>query len=199
MKAAGDRAAEPVTVRLGTLQARTWRGVQAGGAAATFYVGYTSSGPLVAVCGNAPAGIAPRSCRSALETLSLNGPRPIPIATIDGLRSRFESTIATLRKTWIERRAALAAAPIASAQARQAGALETSFTEASSAIAAMRIPPGVTDVTPVVSALGQAADGYGALADSIRSADNTAYDGARADILAGEAQLETAVARAAIP
>ena len=61
------------------------------------------------------------------------------------------------------------------------------------------MPSSVADTTPVVSALGQAADGYRTLADAIRRADRPGYDGARADILASEARLEKAVAQASIP
>ncbi len=191
----GDRA----TVRLGALQARTWGRARVDGTPARVYVGYTSSGPLVAICHSAPGSPAARSCQNVVQTLTLSGPRPISPASIEQFRSRFGSTITTLRKTWIERRAALAAAPIASDQAREASALERTFTEASSQIADIRIPSGVADTTSVVSALGQAADGYGTLADAIRRADHSGYDGARADILASEARLEKAVAQAAIP
>ena len=199
IEAADASGGDPATVRLGALQARTWGRARVGGTPARVYVGYTSSGPLVAICHSAPGSPAARSCQNVVQTLTLSGPRPISPASIEQFRSRFGSTITTLRKTWIERRAALAAAPIASDQAREASALERTFTEASSQIADIRIPSGVADTTAVVSALGQAADGYGTLADAIRRADHSGYDGARADILASEARLEKAVAQAAIP
>ena len=67
-------AGAPASTRLGAIQAWTWKGVQVAGAPARLYVGYTSSGPLVAICRGGTGG---RTC-SAFEhsTLTLTGPRP---------------------------------------------------------------------------------------------------------------------------
>jgi hypothetical protein len=198
VRAAEAHGGSPAKVRLGPLEAWERDHARIGGAPARLYVGYTTSGPLIAICRSAP-GRAFARCRDTLETLTLSGARPIPLASIEQLRQRFGSAIRTLRRTWIDRRAALAAAPIASDQAREARALELTFAEASGEIGGMRVPPGVTDLAPVVAALDHASEGYRALANAIRVADMDGYDEARADILKGEAQLEKAVARAAIP
>ena len=195
MRDARTTAGAPASTRLGAIQAWTWNGVQVAGAPARLYVGYTSSGPLVA---HLRGGTGGRTC-SALDTLELSGPRPVPLTAVEAIRTELRSALATLHTRWIQGRERLAGAPVASKQAAEARALEGTFTTASSAISEISTPPGTTDLAPVVSVLDDIAGSYSDLAEAIEADDRTSFGAARQAITASEAQVRPAIAAASIP
>ena len=190
----------PRQVRLGALEAWRWEDARIGGVAATLFVGYTSRGPLVAICRATPdASSASTPCSVALKTLRLAGPTPATLASVERSQRHLGSELATLSRERIAGRRALANAPIAQEQAEAAQSLETSFTTAAQALAATPAPRGTTDFSGVVAALDRTADAYGALSEEILGGDFAGFDAARQRIIEEEARLRTETNAAAIP
>jgi hypothetical protein len=95
-------------VNLGPVRAWRWRRVALGrGGVGTLYVGYTSRGPLVALCrADGPAGSEASRCPAALRTLKLTGARPVSLGSVV-LLGALDSALATLREERRSRRQAL--------------------------------------------------------------------------------------------
>jgi hypothetical protein len=200
--AAAAEGASPRNVQLGGLEAQRWTNARVSGdMPATVFLGYTSSGPLVAIChqqaGGASAHGAP--CSAVLETLRLTGPRPVSLRSVEQIRRELRSALSVLGEDRIEGRQALATAPLADEQANAAKSLALSFSFASQTIAAIPTPRGTTDLSAVVGALDATAGAYGGLADAILSGDPVDFDVAKQQILDAEAGLQRNIAAAAIP
>ena len=200
--AAAAEGASPRNVQLGGLEAQRWTNARVSrDTPATLFLGYTSRGPLVAICHRQAGGISAHSapCSAVLETLRLTGPRPVSLGSVEQIRRGLRSALSVLGEDRIEGRQALATAPLAAGQADAAESLARSFSFAAQTIAAIPTPPGTTDLSGVVGALDATAGAYGGLADAILGGDPVDFDVAKQQILDDEAGLQRNVAAAAIP
>jgi hypothetical protein len=169
-----------------------------GGPPVTLFVGYTSRGALVATCRRL-AESAPGGCAALLSALTLTGPRPVSLASVERARNQLGDEMNALQRHWVSDRARLAAARFAFDQAAGAQALEADFRAASAKVAGIRTSPGTLGVQAVVNALSGTASGYARLAAAIVNGDTAGYGEARAEIVAREAELRRATAGAVIP
>jgi hypothetical protein len=199
--AAAAEGAIPRNVQLGDLEAQRWTNARVSrDIPSTLFLGYTSSGPLVAIChqqaGGTNAHGAP--CSAVLETLRLTGPRPVSLGSVQQIRRELRSALSVLGEDRIKGRQALATAPLADEQANAAESLALHFSVASQTIAAIPTPRGTTDLSAVVGALDATAGAYDGLADAILGGDPVDFDIAREQILDEEAGLQRKIAAAAI-
>jgi hypothetical protein len=187
-------------VKLGQLEAWRWTNVRMGDReVASLFVAYTSRGPLLATCDAGPAAALVAQCTKAVETVRLSGPRPVPITAVKRIQHDLEAALLTLRQDRLHGRAALAAAPIATEQAKAARSLETGFRSTSQAVAGIPTPTGTVDLAPLVADLDGTASAYRGLADAILSGDPAGFDEARQNIIEEEARLDDEITAAAIP
>ena len=199
--AAAAEGASPRNVQLGDLEAQRWTNARVSrDTPAALFLGYTSSGPLVAICHQPAGGTSAHGapCSAVLETLRLTGPRPVSLASVEQIRRELRSALSVLGEDRIEGRQALATAPLADEQANAAESLALSFSFASQTIAAIPTPRGTTDLSAVVGALDATAGAYSGLADAILGGDPVDFDVARQQILDEEAGLQRNIAAAAI-
>jgi hypothetical protein len=199
--AAAAEGAIPRNVQLGGLEAQRWTNARVSrDTPAALFLGYTSSGPLVAICHQPAGGTSAHGapCSAALETLRLTGPRPVSLASVEQIRRELRSALSVLGEDRIEGRRALATAPLADEQANAAESLALSFSFASQTIAAIPTPRGTTDLSAVVGALDATAGAYDGLADAILGGDPIDFDVAKQQILDEEAGLQRNIAAAAI-
>jgi hypothetical protein len=199
--AAAAEGAIPRDVQLGGLEAQRWTNARVSrDTSATLFLGYTSRGPLVAICHQQAGGTSAHGapCSTVLETLRLTGPRPVSLASVEQIRRELRSALSELGEDRIKGRQALATAPLADEQAKAAESLALSFSFASQTIAAIPTPRGTTDLSGVVGALDATAGAYGGLADAILGGDPVDFDVAKQQILDEEAGLQRNIAAAAI-
>ena len=199
--AAAAEGASPRNVQLGDLEAQRWTNARVSrDTPAALFLGYTSSGPLVAICHQPAGGTSAHGapCSAVLETLRLTGPRPVSLASVEQIRRELRSALSVLGEDRIEGRQALATAPLADEQANAAKSLALSFSFASQTIAAIPTPRGTTDLSAVVGALDATAGAYDGLADAILGSDPVDFDVAKQQILDEEAGLQRNIAAAAI-
>jgi hypothetical protein len=199
--AAAAEGASPRNVQIGDLEAQRWTNARVSrDTPAALFLGYTSSGPLVAICHQPAGGTSAHGapCSAVLETLRLTGPRPVSLASVEQIRRELRSALSVLGEDRIEGRQALATAPLADEQANAAESIALSFRFASQTIAAIPTPRGTTDLSAVVGALDATAGAYDGLADAILGGDPVDFDVARQQILDEEAGLQRNIAAAAI-
>jgi hypothetical protein len=155
----------------------------------------------VATCSAADAAGAAGlgSCARALDSIRLEGPHAVALASVERIRRDLGSASLALGREVIQGRKELATAPIARDQAEAATTLRRSYSWAAQVIAGIPTPRGTTDLSPVVEALEGTAAAYDALAAAIPSGDPRAFDEARGEILRQEDLLEARIRAAAIP
>jgi hypothetical protein len=152
------------------------------------YVLYTSGPSAIVVCtARTPVGL--RSCGRLTATVRIRGEHAVSpevgVRRHDPLRALLSDLVAAR----VERRRALATAPVADEQIDAARSLEDVYQDAARRVRNSRLPTPATRA--LLEALDASAAAYANLAAAVAAGDPQAYDDARADVASAEADVWT--------
>jgi hypothetical protein len=173
-----------VPTRLGELEVARYDGLKTRpGTTGSAYVLNTTGQSVLIVCeASGTAGRAAlRACAGVASSLRLEDELPLSLASAKARRPAAYRALDDLGAARIAARARIAQATLAADQSDAARDLQISYYEASRRVHATGLPGA--SIAALVSALADAGDAYGVLAEAVTDGDQTAYDAARATVL----------------
>jgi hypothetical protein len=174
-------------VKLGNGDLYLYRNLQPAGQIGreTIYAQATTKGVVVALCllpEELPAAVE-RDCEGIVGSVKLVTAHPLPPGPQPGYAGTLRTVLLRLNAAVASHGRALARSASASAQASAAGSLEAAFEQA--AVTLGHANAGASEqqaAQEVVSALGETASGYSAMADASRAGNKSAFSSARSRV-----------------